>query len=187
MTRRPPQHPHKAVPREDTEGSWSSHHPPACRALGTWTRAPQSPDLRGPGAVGWTQRHKEVTHGLPATTRPAGLPRAGAGQQGETTRAASGTACPVQATPRLLRLCRGPQRPQAAFRPQTRGRGPLPPQQSPATCRLLLCPVSRSLPSVAPLWEKRPTERGTDPGGFGASAGSSQGPGPRLRRAKFTA
>lgn len=79
------------------------------------------PKGTGPGAVGWTQRHKEVTRGLPATTRPAGLPRAGAGQQGEATRAASGTACPVQATPRLLRLCRGPQRPQAAFRPQTRG------------------------------------------------------------------
>lgn len=145
------------------------------------------PKGTGPGAVGWTQRHKEVTRGLLGTTWPAGLPRAGAGQQGEAARAASGTACRVQATPRLLRLCRGPQRPQAAFRPQTRGRGPLPPQRSPATCRLLLCPVSRSLPSAAPLWEKRPRERGTDPGGIGTSAGSSRGPGPRLRRAKFTA
>lgn len=31
------------------------------------------PKGTGPGAVGWTQRHKEVTRGLPATTRPAGL------------------------------------------------------------------------------------------------------------------
>lgn len=144
MTRRPPQYPAQSSP---WRGSWGVHSP-SCHALGTRPRAPGSPDLRGQAQEAWAG--PSVTGQSLVVSRLPRCPWAFLGQElgnrATPPRTASSTACRVQARqgpgPAPCNAsrssaggpsgtARGPQGSQAAFKPQTLGRGPLPPQRSP--------------------------------------------------------
>lgn len=113
---------------------------PACHALGTWPRAPGSPDLRGQAQEAWAG--PSVTGRSPVVSRPPRCPQAFLGQElgSRGPRPGQPPARRAECRPhrgRSLQLCRGgpgdsqgPQGSQAAFQPQTPPASAKPPPRS---------------------------------------------------------
>lgn len=173
--------------------SGSSCSLPSLHALGTWPRAPGSPDLRGQAQEAWAG--PSITGRSPVVSRPPRCPRAFLGQElgSRGLRPGQPPARRAECRPhrgRSLQLCRGGPRGQ----PGTSGlpgcvsaADPSRLSEAPATFRLLLC-LCPGLYPRGPPGSRPPVEEadhmGSRPWCHRLICGLQPGPGARTQTSR---